>query len=764
MSANQITNLRQESFQFYQRGQLIEARSTLKKILKKIPADFESLHFMGVIYIQAKEYEKGIDYLGKALKINPNSLHVAINLGNAYLEAKSHSQAIACFTKALSIDTDNVDAYCSLGHALAYIQKPEEAINCFAKAVTKDPNCVKALIGLGVLYADSKDYQKAIETYQAAIKINPDCSDAYNNLGYAYTALGKFTEAKESFTKAIEISPTLIDSHIGLARSFTAPDEVELAIKAYKASFSYRQDSAALFELGQLLQRTKRYQEAQHYFKQAISYKPEYVEALIGLGISYAGGNLQELAAEAFTKVIAINPNNYDAYNNLGNAKFELKQYSDAVLSYETAISINPNLIEGHIGLGNALTQLQKYEDAIKAYEKILNINENSPEGYHGLGIIMVEFEKYDQAIAYYKQALEKNPSYTKAICNHAIVLEKLKQFDEALRLYDQALSIEGDFADARWNRTLLYLLRGDYEAGWNEYEFRWSLKETIPLPISPYPIPEWLGKEPIADKRLLIQVEQGFGDMIQMSRYIQLLATQNTDCWMQCPLPIVSLLKTSFPQAHVFEDTLFPDGMDFRISIMSLPLAMQTFNESLIPNTVPYLKVSHESIERWKEGGVPKLKPLVGLVWRGNPKHSNDKNRSASIDHFITLIDSFPDLQFVTLQKNMTEYELEVIAPYNNVTVLDDQLVDFEDTASVIQLLDILISIDSAPAHLGGALAIPTWILLPYHGEWRWLLDRQDSPWYPTATLFRQEKASDWNSVIRSIKAKLNELGNDQK
>lgn len=760
MSINQITNLRQESLQYYQRGQLIEARSTLKKILKKIPADFESLHFMGVIYIQAREYEKGIEYLDRALKINPNSLRVAINLGSAYLEINSHIKAITYFTKALSIDSNNVDVYCSLGHAFAFVQKTDEAIECFSKAIAIDPNSVKASIGLGVLYADSKDYQKAIEAYRAALEVNPDCSDAYNNLGYAYTALGKFVDAKESFTKAIDKNPKLIDSHIGLARSLTSLNEVELAIKAYKTTFSYRQDPEALFELGQLLQRTKRYQEAQHYYKQAINHNPEYVEAFIGLGISYAGENQHELAAETFVNIIAINPNNYDAYNNLGNAKFELKQYSDAALSYETAISINPNLIEGHIGLGNALTQLEKYEGAVKAYEKILDINEESPEGYHGLGIIMVEFEKYDQAIAYYKKALEKNPSYTKAICNHAIVLEKLKQFDEALKLYDQALSIESDFADARWNRTLLYLLRGEYEAGWSEYEFRWSLKETIPLPIAPYPIPEWLGKEPIVNKKLLIQVEQGFGDMIQMSRYIQLLTTQNTECWLQCPSPIVSLFRTSFPQAHVFEDTLFPDDMDFRISIMSLPLAMQSFNESLIPSTVPYLKVDPVNVERWRLEFLPKQKPLVGLVWRGNPKHSNDKNRSASIDHFVTLIDSSPELQFITLQKNMTAYELGVITPYNNVTILDDQLLDFEDTASVIQLLDILITIDSAPAHLAGALAIPTWILLPYHGEWRWLLNRQDSPWYPTARLFRQERARDWSSVIRNIGMSLKSLG----
>ena len=256
------------------------------------------------------------------------------------------------------------------------------------------------------------------------------------------------------------------------------------------------------------------------------------------------------------------------------------------------------------------------------------------------------------------------------------------------------------------------------------------------------------------------MQVEQGYGDAIQMVRYVSLLLLCGAKCWIQCPTSLGALFARSFPQAHVMTTDAYPEPCDFHVPLMSLPLACRTFAETDIPATVPYLQADAERVAYWKKELASWSIATVGLVWRGNPTHDNDHNRSTTLAAYLPLIAKHPEIRFVTLQKDMTDEERSLLEGLANVRMLDAELADFDESAAVMRNLDLMISIDSAPAHLAGALAVPTWILLPFNGEWRWLMERDDTPWYPTARLFRQPDRGDWDSLIEQIHTELGKLG----
>jgi hypothetical protein len=264
-----------------------------------------------------------------------------------------------------------------------------------------------------------------------------------------------------------------------------------------------------------------------------------------------------------------------------------------------------------------------------------------------------------------------------------------------------------------------------------------------------------WLGETDIRGKNLLVQSEQGFGDVIQMLRYIPLIARMGAKTWFQAPKPLEALVRRSLSDAHVIPLRSCPDGIDLRIPIMSLPLAAKSLSEAEIPRDCPYLVPDRAKVELWRSRLASAHGRRVGLVWRGNPKHKNDHHRSAKLDVLLPLLEN-RDIRYVTLQKGLSEAEVSILARHPNVVALDKELTTFDDTAAVIAALDLVISVDTAPAHLSGALGKPIWVLLPFNPEWRWMLDRADSPWYPTARIFRQSEVGNWDGVIASLQAAL--------
>lgn len=394
-------------------------------------------------------------------------------------------------------------------------------------------------------------------------------------------------------------------------------------------------------------------------------------------------------------------------------------------------------------------TELGRLDDAIISYQKALSLNPMSAEAHGNLGNTLQSKGKSREALDSYLKALSLRPNYAEALNNCGVALEALGRYDEALTSYDKAQAIKPDYVDAHYNESLCRLRMGDFERGWEKFEWRWRRKEVVSA-WRKFRQPLWLGEEKIAGKTILLHSEQGLGDTIQFCRYAALVAAQGATVLMEVPTPLRSLLSTleGVSQMAVIGERVPP--FDHHCPLLSLPLALKTTMES-IPAKIPYLSVNRAAAAAWRARLAPDGDKLVGICWRGNPDFKDDHKRSIRFDNFAPLL-SAPGVRFVSLQKELTDEErrqadsLPLVHPG----------VDFKSTAELIAALDLVISVDTAWAHWAGAIGKPFWVLLSFGPDWRWLLERDDSPWYPTARVFRQPKYGDWDSVIEKIKHKL--------
>src|SRR5262249_16533461 len=347
-----------------------------------------------------------------------------------------------------------------------------------------------------------------------------------------------------------------------------------------------------------------------------------------------------------------------------------------------------------------------------------------------------------------YDQAIALKSDFADAFCNRAAALHKMKRLDEALASYDQAIALKPDYADGYRNRALARLLMGRYHEGWKDNEWRWEAKD-FPSRRPNINVPTWQG-ENLKGRHLLVFSEQGLGDAIQFVRYLSLLTERQCKITLLASAKLVPLLRLSSEQIEIVSELSGVENFDFQIPLMSLALAFNTRLET-IPSKTPYLFASPDRVNVCPNRLAKSQVLRVGIGWAGNPIFAGDKSRSIGLPRLAPLL-SVPRVQFISLQKDLRSGDEELLRQHPQVIHLGDRLDDFSDTAAVMSLLDLTISVDTAPAHLAGALGRPVWVLLPYVPDWRWLLDRDDSPWYPSARLFRQPAAGDWDSVVAKV------------
>ncbi len=516
-------------------------------------------------------------------------------------------------------------------------------------------------------------------------------------------------------------------------------------------------DAGEYNNLGATQQKLGLLGEAEASYRRALQVNPDYAEAHYNLGvICQQMGRLDE-AKTCYQRLLEIKPDYTEAHYNLG-VIFQIQDcLNEAETSYRRALEIKPDFAEAHVNLGLTAKKLGKLDEAEANCRQALEIKPDLAEAHYNLGLILKEQHRLGEAEASYRRALKIKPNYVEAYNSLGLALRALGRLDEAEASYLRALEIKPDFALAQYSLSMVLLAHGQFQRGWQCYEMRWKWKGAKRLPETPYPC--WLGEKDIAGKKLLIQAEQGVGDAIQMLRYVSLLEQKNIECWIQVPESLHHLVARSFPCSRVVERHVCPEGLDYRIPVMSLPLAMRTFSEQLIPRNVPYLIPSDGRVSFWQKQLASTRSRTVGLVWRGNPKMKDNHYRSASLADLLPLIAAFETVQFVTLQKDVTDEERNALKDYGNARILDDELTDFDETAAVMSNLDIMVSMCTGPAHLSGALGKPTWVLLTFSADWRWMVDRLDSPWYPTAKLFRQKSIGNWAEVVSDVKTALADL-----
>jgi tetratricopeptide (TPR) repeat protein len=580
-------------------------------------------------------------------------------------------------------------------------------------------NSAPELLRQGVAQQRSGNVAAALRLYREAAEAAPENIEAWCRVAAAAESLQDWTEAADAYRRALALKPDFAEVHCNLG--------------------------AALLRLRDL-------GGARESFQQAVRLKPDFAVAFNGLGAALKASGELAGAAEAFRQALAIQPQYPDAAYNLGNCLQALDDPHAAVQAYEAALGLDKNKPEILQNYSAALSAARRYREAENAARRLLQHRPRLPEAHNALGNALVGLGRLDEAAAAFSTAIELRPDYAEAICNLGNVALAKNQPDEALAQYRRAEHMRPDFAEARFNQAIALLLDGKLREGFELYEYRWdSEQKKHRRTLSS---PRWTGAEPLEAKTIHVHCEQGIGDTIQFARYIPLLAERGANVVFEVQAPVMSLFA-DFPSTMVVcRQSAGPIPQDYHIPLLSLPRAFGT-DLTHIPAHVPYIRTHPAKRAAWSARMAAYSGPRVGVVCSGNARHKNDQNRSISLARMTECLLPFGPLHLV--QKDVRSADAEYLqASGAKIVDWSADLKDFAETAALLQQLDLLITVDTSAAHLAGALGVKTWVLLPYAPDWRWLLSRNDSPWYPTMKLYRQPKPGDWNTVLAQVAADL--------
>jgi tetratricopeptide (TPR) repeat protein len=565
----------------------------------------------------------------------------------------------------------------------------------------------------------------------------------------------------------------------------------DLKISPFTLGLSVPVDIEHLFDQGQTCQKQGELDKARSFYESVLKLNPHHFKTLHCFAILQAQlGNLKEAlnffdlaiaidssvasvysnrgnvlrlgkrldeAVESYQEAIRINPNFAHAYSSLGVALQELKQYEAAAESFQKAIALKPDFVEAYSNQAVTLLALKKIDLALESCNAAIRLQPDFAQAYFNRGNVLLESQRLKDALVSYNKAIDLKSDYADAYFNLAVANAELDKAEDELDGYNKTLAIDPDFARANFNKSVALLRRGEFELGWQLYEWRWKIEQRdLKHPYIEQPL--WLGEESIQGKTVLLHGEQGLGDMIQFCRYAKMVKALGAHVLMEVPSKLVPLLQDlDGVDEVVLQGQQEQQNFDFYCPMMSLPLAFKTTLDS-IPSPDPYLQTVSEKVASWHSKMGRKTKPRIGLAWSGNPEHKNDRDRSiplALLKHYL------PDgFEYVCLQNEVRLQDQPALKD-TAIRYWGDEIKDFADTAALCELMDLVITVDTSVAHLCGALGKPTWVLLPFRADWRWFNDRKDSPWYRCIELFRQSVDRSWISVMEAVQDALTERSN---
>ncbi|MDL2284957.1 tetratricopeptide repeat protein, partial [Oxalobacter sp. OttesenSCG-928-P03] len=472
-------------------------------------------------------------------------------------------------------------------------------------------------------------------------------------------------------------------------------------------------------------------------------------------------------AAEAsYGRAIALHPDFAEAYASRGALYMQIRQNEPALADLDRAIELAPDLFDAWYHRGAVLVSMKHYKAALESLEKALQLDPSSGAVYNSIGMAFAGNEQLEIALEYFEKAMELVPGDASVYYNYASILVRLKQLDAGIEWYDKAIVANPDFYLAYYSKAFPLMVQGRFEEGLPLYEFR-SKVSTLRMKRPDIPGRLWLGEEPIQGKTILLCHDMGYGDTIQLCRYAKLLSQAGAKVILQIPPALSHLMESleGVDELFVSDEELtlqtvdrFPP-FDVYCPLMSLLLAFKTRLDT-IPAEIPYLYADPQKVAAWEKRLGSKTKPRVGLVWSGNADHFNDHNRSIMLAQLLPYL---PDnCEYISLQKEVRDIDRIIFSAMTEWKHFGEELDDFADTAALCALMDVVVSVDTSVAHLSGALGRPTWVMLPFFPDWRWLLDRSDSPWYPGMRLYRQGQRGEWGDVFEAVRNDLLELGND--
>jgi tetratricopeptide (TPR) repeat protein len=705
--AQSIQQALNQAVEYHSAGQLPEAEKLYRQVLQGDPDHPVALHLLGMIANQVGQNEAALELVKKALLFSPEYAEAHNTLGNALQDLGQLEEAVTSYQQAIRIKPDYSDAHSNLALSYQDLGRLEAAIASFENALAIDPHNPKTQNNLGTALQQSGRLDDALACYRKSIEINPEYAAGHNNLGNVLLEQGKLDEAIASFNNAVAINPDFADGHNNLGTALQAQGKMEDARACYRRS-------------------------------------------------------------------IEINPDHIEGHNNLGNVSKELGALEDAVACYRKAIDINPDYFEGYSNLGNVLRDLGRFDEAITNCRQALSLQPDFAEAHNNLGNALQGNGAYEDAMASYRQAIALMPDFAEAYSNLGNALKDQGQLEEALGNYKRVLEIDPENAKAHFNLGILQLLSGNFEEGWPNYDWRWRVKDFVSHESNIiHKESLWHGenlKGPDG-KKILVSMEQGIGDEIMFASMIPDLAQVADEIVVECEARLVPLFKRSFPtitfivRSDAPLDDATEDEIDFQIPAGNLGSHFRR-NFDQFPKPASYLlpdakkkgHIRNDYSDRWPD------KRLVGISWKSGNVSVGGK-RSLMLDQWEPLLAN-PDCQFINLQYGNVAGDLADLKKSTGVDVYQDPSVDplkdMDAFAAQVAALDLVISVTNTTVHVAGALGIPTWIMLQNVPDWRWVRGRDDSLWYPSIRLFRQENPDNWEGVIARVNEELSQSSDD--
>jgi tetratricopeptide (TPR) repeat protein len=636
-----------------------------------------------------------------------------------------------------------------------------DAENHWRQCLRARPDYAEVYSSLGMLLQSLGRLSAAKAVYRQLVALRPGQADAHNNLGTVLYGLGYKDEAEAAYRQAVTLHPGYAQAHYNHAIVLHELHRLHEAEAAYRhALIGLPAHAEAYNNLGNVLMGLGRVDDADTAYRQALTLKPQYPEALNNLGGALKAALRLPEAELACRLALAIRPDYPEAHLNLGAVLADLKRLPEAEAAYRQAIAHRPDYAEAHYNLGLALSNLERLAEAETAYREAIRCGPAIVQAYNNLGCVLRLLDRLPEAIEAFSQALALRPDLAEAHYNVGTALAQLRQLPEAEAAYRRALALRPDYGDARFGLAVLLLGMGRFEEGWRLYECRYDQPGFVHHKTrSMLSCPQWQG-DTLAGKSLLVWQEDGLGDMLQFGRYFALLKAQGAAHIAFACAPALHRLMVAVDgiDAVLDHDTALArvaaSTYDCWTSLLSAPLHLRTTVDT-IPRALR-LAAEPSLVEKWR----PILETMppgrkIGLVWKGNPKHHNDANRSIPTLTTLAPLWSVPGIGFVSLQKGQGEDEARNPPAGQPLLELGSMVNDFADTAAIIEQLDLVICVDTSAAHLAASLGKPCWVMLPEKDiDWRWMHGRSDSPWYPhTLRLFRRAAGEAWPVTVERVR-----------
>jgi len=596
--------------------------------------------------------------------------------------------------------------------------------------------------------------EAAAALYGEILAVCPDDAEVHYRHANVLKDQGALERAVAGYDRAIELRRDYAHAFCNRAVVLGQMRMLPEAVASYDRAIALdRTDALARCNRGMLLNVMGQKDAALASFRDAIACNADFFPAHFGHAALLQERKQWAASLASYDRALALNAGDATVHYNRGTILRELERWPDALASYERSIALNGEFALAHAARAGTLKKLGRFPEALESYNKAIQLNPNDSAHYDGRGVLLHEMSRFEQALASFNQAIALNPDDAQACFNRGGVLEKLHDFAGAVVSYNLAITKKPDFADAGFNLALASLRTGDFITGWALYEWRWITQNgPILLQARHFSQPLWLGREDIAGKTILLYGEQGLGDSLQFCRYSTLVAELGARVILEVPAPLASVCATLRGVTQVIPYGQPLPDFDVQCPLMSLPLACRTRVET-IPAANRYINSDPQKVAAWQARLGAQTRPRIGLTWSGSQAARMHGDRCYPLAQLIPHLSG--DYEYFCLPTEITAADRQTLARNPAIRQFPGEM-DFSNTAALCECLDLVISMDTSIVHLNAALGNKTWVVLPFDCDWRWMIDREDNPWYRTVRLFRQNSRGDWNGVFERVAAEL--------